>query len=254
MKEKNKDLIIAGNWKMNKTPKEAEKLINKLKTKNKNSACKIVLCVPFIDIPLATDLTQNTLISIGAQNCYFKKNGAYTGEISAEMLKEIGVEYVIIGHSERRIYFNETDEQINKKINSALNSGLKVIFCIGENLQERENNITEEKLIIQIKNALHKVDKSQIENIIIAYEPVWAIGSGKTPNKDELDHICQIIRNTVFNMGKILPEKISVLYGGSINSKNAKEILTLPNVDGGLIGGASLDIEEFLKIINCTAK
>lgn len=254
MKEKNKDLIIAGNWKMNKTPKEAGKLINKLKTEDKNSACKIVLCVPFIDIPLATDLTQNTLISIGAQNCYFEKNGAYTGEISAEMLKEIGVEYVIIGHSERRIYFNETDEQINKKINSALKSGLKVIFCIGENLQERENNITEEKLIIQIKNALYKVDKSQIENIIIAYEPVWAIGSGKTPNKDEIDHICQIIRNTVFNMGKILPEEISVLYGGSINSKNAKEILTLPNVDGGLIGGASLDIEEFLKIINCTAK
>ena len=254
MKEKNKDIIIAGNWKMNKTPKEAEKLINELKIEYKNSACKIVLCVPFIDIPVAVDLTQNTLISIGAQNCHFESHDAYTGEISAEMLKEIGVEYVIIGHSERRIYFNESDNQINKKIKSALNSGLKVIFCIGENLQERENNITEEKLIIQIKNALNQVDKSQIENIIIAYEPVWAIGSGKTPNKDEIDHICQIIRNTVFNMGKILPEEISVLYGGSINSKNAKEILTLPNVDGGLIGGASLDIEEFLKIINCTAK
>lgn len=236
---------------MNKTPKEAEILINKLKLENKNPACKTVLCVPFIDIPVAISLTKNTSISIGAQNCYFESYGAYTGEISAEMLKVIGVEYVIIGHSERRIYFNETDEQINKKIKSALNSGLKVILCIGETLQERQNNIIGEKLIIQIKNALNQVAESQIANIIIAYEPIWAIGSGRTPNKAEINHICEIIRNTVLNISKISAEKISILYGGSIDSKNAKEILAQPNVDGGLVGGASLDIEEFLKIINC---
>ena len=229
---------------MNKTVAEVKDFISALKTNLKKHENEIIICTPFTTIPTVTSLAANTQINVGAQNCHFENLGAYTGEISPSMLKELYVKYVILGHSERRDYFFETDELINKKIKSALNVGLKVILCIGETAQERKIGITEEKISIQIKKALYGID------IIIAYEPIWAIGSKKNATKEDANRICGIIRKILAGMyDSNVAEDFSILYGGSVNASNARELLSMENIDGGLIGGASLDVEEFLKII-----
>ena len=235
---------------MNKPVKEAENFIKELKNRLRNYENEVVICVPFIDIPVVAELAQSTQISVGAQNCHFESFGAYTGEISPNMLKELGVKYVILGHSERRSYLFETDELINKKIKSALNSGLKVILCVGETLQERKINVTEEKISMQIKSALYEVEEANLENMMIAYEPIWAIGSGKSATKEEANRVCGSIRKILADMyNSHIAEKVSILYGGSVSAQNAEELLNMANIDGGLIGGASLNVEEFLKII-----
>lgn len=235
---------------MNKTAREAKNFIDALKINSKNDENKIVICAPFTNIPVLVDLTADTQIDVGAQNCYFENFGAYTGEISPSMLKELGVKYVILGHSERRNYFCETDEMTNKKIKSALNVGLKVILCVGETTQEREIGITEEKISMQIKKALYEVAQENLLNIVIAYEPIWAIGTGKSATKEDANRVCGAIRKILEKIyNSHIAENFSILYGGSVNAKNAKELLNMENIDGGLIGGASLSAEEFSKII-----
>ena len=228
---------------MNKTVAEVKDFISALKTNLKKHENEIIICTPFTTIPTVTSLAANTQINVGAQNCHFENLGAYTGEISPSMLKELDVKYVILGHSERRDYFFETDELINKKIKSALNVGLKVILCIGETAQERKIGITEEKISIQIKKALYGIEKKNLFDVIIAYEPIWAIGSKKSATKEDANRILAGMYDSN------VAEDFSILYGGSVNASNARELLSMENIDGGLIGGASLDVEEFLKII-----
>ncbi len=244
--------VIAGNWKMNKTPAEAVALIGELKavSENKNN-CDIVVCVPFVDLPAVLEAAKGTDIKIGAQNVHFEKSGAFTGEISADMLKELGVEYVIIGHSERRQYFGETDETVNLRTKAALEAGLTVILCIGELLEQREDGITAEILSIQTKKALAGLTAEQMKKIIIAYEPVWAIGTGKTATSEQADEACLIVRETVKGLfGADVANSTTIQYGGSMNAKNAAELLAKENVDGGLIGGASLKAPDFGVIID----
>ena len=235
---------------MNKTFKEAEKFVNELKVRLKICKNEVIICVPFIYVPVVVESAQNTQINVGAQNCHFEGFGAYTGEISPKMLKEMGVKYVILGHSERRDYFSETDELINKKIKSAINSGLKVILCVGETAHEREIGITEEKISMQIKKALYEVERKNLLNVMIAYEPIWAIGSGKSATKEDANRVCGAIRKILAKTyDSHVAENFSILYGGSVNVQNAKELLSMENIDGGLIGGASLSARDFLKII-----
>jgi triosephosphate isomerase len=243
--------VIAGNWKMNKTSVEAKALIADLKKVSENKkACDIVICVPFTDIATAVEETKGTDIKVGAQNVHFAKSGAFTGEISADMLVECGVEYVVIGHSERRQYFGETDETVNKRVKTALEAGLKVILCIGELEDQRDKGITAEILSLQTKIALMGLSTDQMKNVILAYEPVWAIGTGKTATNEQADEACSIVRKTVEGIfGKAIADGTTVQYGGSMNAKNAAELLACENVDGGLIGGASLKSEEFGVII-----
>lgn len=249
-----KKLIIAGNWKMNKTPSQAKALLKELKGVQTERHIETIICVPFIDIPVVVELTKSTPIKVGAQNCHFEGKGAFTGEISAEMLKEAGVKYVILGHSERRNYFSETDEIINKKIKTAVNLGLKVIFCVGETLQERENNITEEKIFMQIKNALFSLNAQNLKNLTIAYEPVWAIGAERSASNFEANRICGIIKKILADIfTPTISQKTPILYGGAINTGNAAEFFSMENIDGGLIGRASLDAVEFLQIIKIAA-
>ena len=243
--------VIAGNWKMNMTPSQAKALIEEAKPllAGKDN-CDIVYCVPFVDIATAVEATKGTSIKIGAENVHFAKSGAYTGEISADMLKECGVEYVIIGHSERRQYFGETDETVNLRTKTALEAGLKVILCLGEVKEERVNGITDEIVSMQTKLALKDVSKEQLKNVIIAYEPVWAIGTGLTATPEQADETCGVIRNTVKALyGDEAAEEIIIQYGGSMNAANAKELLSKENVDGGLIGGASLKAKDFSIIV-----
>ena len=243
--------VIAGNWKMNMTPSQAKALIEEAKPllAGKDN-CDIVYCVPFVDIATAVEATKGTNIKIGAENVHFAKSGAYTGEISADMLKECGVEYVIIGHSERRQYFGETDETVNLRTKTALEAGLKVILCLGEVKEERVNGITDEIVSMQTKLALKDVSKEQLKNVIIAYEPVWAIGTGLTATPEQADETCGVIRNTVKALyGDEAAEEIIIQYGGSMNAANAKELLSKENVDGGLIGGASLKAKDFSIIV-----
>ena len=243
--------VIAGNWKMNKTPEESVKLINELITLVKDAACDVVVCVPFIDIAAVVDATKKTNIKVGAQNCHFEKSGAFTGEVSALMLKEIGVDYVVIGHSERRQYFGETDLTVNKRTKAALENGLTAIVCVGELLEQREQGITNEIVSMQTKVALLGIDNAELANIIIAYEPVWAIGTGKTATSDQADEVCGVIRETVASLyGKAAGEAMTIQYGGSMNAGNAVELLSKVNVDGGLIGGASLKAPDFSTIIS----
>ncbi|MBQ7822506.1 MAG: triose-phosphate isomerase [Clostridia bacterium] len=244
--------VIAGNWKMNMTPSKTAAFIEELKVKvaGKNE-CEIVLCVPFVDIQTAVSSAKGTNVKIGAQNVHFKESGAYTGEISAEMLKEIGTEYVVIGHSERRQYFGETDETVNLRTLAALNAGLKVILCVGEMLDERELGITEEIVSMQTKIALKDVSAEMLKNVIIAYEPVWAIGTGKTATAEQAEEVCAIIRNVIAKLyTKADADATVIQYGGSMNAKNASELLAKENVDGGLIGGASLKTEDFTVIVD----
>ncbi|MCI8590252.1 MAG: triose-phosphate isomerase [Clostridiales bacterium] len=243
--------VIAGNWKMNKTPAQTTALIEELvPLADGQDGCDIVVCTPFVDLANAMDAAKGTNIKVGAQNVHFEAAGAYTGEISAEMLCEMGVEYVIIGHSERRQYFGETDVTVNKRVKAALASGLTVILCVGEMLDERENGITSEIVAMQTKMALLGVTADQMKKVIIAYEPVWAIGTGKTATADQAEEVCAFIRSVLAELyGEELAKTVTIQYGGSMNAGNAAELLAKENIDGGLIGGASLKPADFAKII-----
>lgn len=243
--------VIAGNWKMNMLPNEAIEFIEKFEPLVKDTKNEVILCVPYIDLFYSLLSAQNTNIKIGAQNMHFAENGAYTGEISAKMLKSIGVEYVIIGHSERRQYFNETDETVNKKIKAAFENKLKPIVCVGETLEERENGKTVEIITNQTKLALDGLTPEQVKNTMIAYEPIWAIGTGKTATSEDANNSIKEIRKKIEEIyGKDVAECVIIQYGGSVKSSNAKELFTTSDIDGGLVGGASLKPEEFAKIVN----
>lgn len=247
--------VIAGNWKMNKTPSETTALIGEMKPLLKDAGCKVVLCVPFIDIPAAVEAAKGSNIEIGAENVHFKESGAYTGEVSANMLVESGVKYVVIGHSERRQYFGETDQTVNLRTLAALNAGLTAIVCVGETLEQRELGYTETLLKFQTKMALTNVTAEQLKNVIIAYEPVWAIGTGVTATADQADEGNGYVRAAIAEVyGKDVAETVTIQYGGSMNAKNADELVAKVNVDGGLIGGASLKAPDFAAIVAAASK
>lgn len=247
--------VIAGNWKMNKTPAEAKELIEGIKPLVSNAGCDVVVCVPYVDLAVALEATKGTSIGVGAENCHWEKNGAFTGEISADMLAAMGVQYVIIGHSERRTYFGETDVTVNKRVRAALDSGLTVILCVGETLEQREQGITAELVSLQTKIALGGVSKEELRKVIIAYEPVWAIGTGKTATAAQANEVCATIRATVRSLyDAAAANALTVQYGGSMNAKNAVELLDKPDVDGGLIGGASLKPADFAEIVKAASR
>ena len=247
--------VIAGNWKMNNTPAQAAALIEEMKPLVAGADCEVVLCVPYVDIPAAIEAAKGSNIKIGAENVHFKASGAYTGEISAEMLTALGVEYVVIGHSERRQYFGETDQTVNLRSLAALNAGLKAIICVGETLEQRELGYTETLLKYQTKMALTNVTKEQLKNVIIAYEPVWAIGTGVTATDDQADEGNGFVRAAVAEAyGADVAETVTVQYGGSMNAKNAEGLLSKVHVDGGLIGGASLKAADFSVIVKAASK
>jgi triosephosphate isomerase len=243
--------IIAGNWKMNKTPEEGAALIQEIAEKVPKNEATVVVCPPAICIPAAVEAAKNSKIHIGAQNVHFQEKGAYTGEISCDMLKASGAQYVIIGHSERRQYFGETDATVNKRTSAAVNAGLYAIICVGETLEQREQGITDELLAMQVKLALYDIPENKLSNIIIAYEPIWAIGTGKTATPSEANIACSVIRNAIAEVyGGDIASGVSILYGGSMNAKNAKDLLNEYHIDGGLIGGAALKADDFCVIIN----
>lgn len=243
--------VIAGNWKMNMFPNEAIDYINEFAPLVKDTNNEVILCVPYTDLFYALLNVQETNIKIGAQNMHYEEKGAYTGEISPKMLKSIGVEYVIIGHSERRQYYNETDETVNKKIKAAFENGLKPIVCVGETLEEREQGKTKEKITTQTRLALEGLTKEQVSKVIIAYEPIWAIGTGKTATSEDANNSIKEIREEITKIyGKDVSECVIIQYGGSVKSSNAKELFTTSDIDGGLVGGASLKPDEFAKIVN----
>ena len=247
--------VIAGNWKMNMLPNEAIDFIQGLEEKVKGTENEVVLCVPYTDIFYCVMNAQDTNIKIGAQNMHWEEKGAYTGEISGQMLKSIGVEYVIIRHSERRQYFAETDETVNKKIKSALAVGLKPIVCVGETLEQREAGVTEKIITDQIETAFEGIAATELEKIIVAYEPIWAIGTGKTATKEDANTTIMQIRKKLAEMyGQNEANGVIIQYGGSVKSSNAKELFEMSDIDGGLVGGASLKAEEFSKIVNFDAK
>lgn len=247
--------VIAGNWKMNNTRVETKSLIEALIPAVKDADCGVVVCVPFTNLETAINLTKGTNIKVGAQNCHFEAKGAFTGEISASMLTEMGVEYVVIGHSERRQYFGETDVTVNKRLKAAVAAGLTVILCVGEMLEDRENGVTDELVAMQTKIALGGVSREDLSKIIIAYEPVWAIGTGKTATADQANEVCAVIRATVEKLyDKEAADAMTVQYGGSMNAGNAAELLGKPDVDGGLIGGASLKAPDFAAIVEAASK
>ena len=256
MKKNVRKAIIAGNWKMNKTRPEAKALLEELKPMVADvKDVEIVACVPFTNLETALAATAGTNIKIGAENCHFEKSGAFTGEISADMLAEMGVEYVVLGHSERRQYFAETDETVNKRTKAALAAGLKPIVCVGELLWERECNITEEVIARQIKLDFFGISADDLKKCVIAYEPVWAIGTGKTATADQAEEVCAAIRKVVGELyGADAAKALTVQYGGSMNPKNAEELLSKPDVDGGLIGGASLKADQFAVIVEAATK
>ncbi len=246
----NRKTIIAGNWKMNKTCKEAEALLQEVVPAAANASCEVVVCAPYVDLPVACNVAQGSKVKVGAQNLHFKASGAYTGEISAAMLQELGVSYVIIGHSERREYFAETDATVSLKIGAALAADITPILCVGESLTEREQGIMSERIRTQIKIDLAGVSAADLGKIVIAYEPIWAIGTGKTATSEQAQEVCKLIRDTLCELfGADAAQGVSILYGGSMNAKNAAELLAQPDIDGGLIGGASLKAEDFGKII-----
>ncbi len=252
MNKTTRKTVIAGNWKMNMTPAETTAFITELAPMVAGKdGCDIVLCVPFVDIAAAVEAAKGTNVKIGAENVHFKESGAYTGEISAKMLNSCGVEYVVIGHSERRQYFGETDQTVNLRTLAAVNAGLTAIVCVGETLEQRELGYTETLLKYQTKMALTGLTADQLKNVIIAYEPVWAIGTGVTATADQADEGNGYVRAAVAEMfGAAAAEAITVQYGGSMNPKNAAELLSKVNVDGGLIGGASLKTADFTVIVD----
>ena len=243
-------VVIAGNWKMNKTPAEAKELIAAIAPLVKDAGCDVVACTPFVDLASAQEAAAGTNIQIGAENCHWEKSGAYTGEISAEMLSSMGVNIVIIGHSERRQYFGETDVTVQKRVRAALDAGLTVILCVGETLEQREQGITSELVSMQTKIALGGVSEEELKRIIIAYEPVWAIGTGKTATAQQANEVCHTIRECIASVySQAAADGITIQYGGSMNAGNAAELLAQPDVDGGLIGGASLKPQDFATIV-----
>lgn len=247
--------VIAGNWKMNKTPAEATELLTAIAPLVKDAGCDVIACVPYVDIAAAIEATKGTNVKIGAENCHWAKSGAFTGEISAEMLKACGVEYVITGHSERRTYFGDTDVTVQQRTRAALDAGLTVIVCVGEYLEQREQGITAELVAMQTKIALGGVTEEELKRIIIAYEPVWAIGTGKTATAEQANEVCAVIRDVIKSLyGEAAAEGITIQYGGSMNAANAAELLAQPDVDGGLIGGASLKPADFAAIVDAATK
>ena len=242
--------IIAGNWKMNKNLEETKTYFESFNELVKDCDNEIIICTPFIDLALAKDSSADN-ISIGAQNMHFEDNGAYTGEVSGKMLKDINIEYVIIGHSERREYFNETDESVNKKIKAALNHEIVPILCVGETLEEREAGKAKEKVVSQTVKDFNGITEEDAKKVIIAYEPIWAIGTGKTASSEDANEACKWIRDEIRNIyNDEVADSIEILYGGSVKSSNAKELFEMSDIDGGLVGGASLKPDEFAKIAN----
>ena len=243
--------VIAGNWKMNMLPDAAIRFIDELTPLVKDTQNEVVLCVPYTDLFYALLAAQNTNIKIGAQNMHWEESGAYTGEVSGQMLKAIGVEYVIIGHSERRQYFAETDETVNKKLKAAFKYGLKPIVCVGETLEQREEGKAKEIVTMQIEKDLEGLTEEQVSNTIIAYEPIWAIGTGKTATSEDANEMTKTIREKISNIyGQNIANGVIIQYGGSVKSSNAKELFSMSDIDGGLVGGASLKSDEFAKIVN----
>lgn len=243
--------IIAGNWKMNNTIKEALSLVEEIKAQSLDKDVEVVLCTPFTALKDVKEAIKDTNIKLGAQNMHWEENGAFTGEISPIMLKELGVDYCIIGHSERRQYFNETDETVNKKIKSALEHGLLPIVCVGETLEERESGSAEKIVKAQVIKAFEGIERDKIIDIVIAYEPIWAIGTGKTASSADADAMCGFIRETIGEIySKEEKEIIRIQYGGSVKPSNVKELMDESNIDGALVGGASLKAEDFVRLIN----
>ncbi|MCI8497208.1 MAG: triose-phosphate isomerase [Clostridiales bacterium] len=255
MNKATRKAVIAGNWKMNKTPAETTALINEIKPLVENADCEVIVGVPFVDIAAAIDAVKGSKIGVAAQNCHWAKSGAFTGEVSAAMLKEIGVQYVILGHSERRTYFGDTDVTVQQRTRAALDEGLSVILCVGEYLEQREQGVTNELVAMQVKIALGGVSKEELSRVIIAYEPVWAIGTGRTATADQANEVCKVIRDTIAALyDDAAAAGITIQYGGSMNAGNAAELLGKPDVDGGLIGGASLKAPDFAKIVEAATK
>lgn len=252
MNRRYRKTIIAGNWKMNKTPSETKAFAEQFKAiLPKTKWCDIVVCVPTVDLSAAVRAFKDSRIAVGAENVYFEKSGAYTGEISADMLADLGVRYVIVGHSERRALFGETDEIVNKKVLAALEAGLNPIICVGESLEQRELGITMELIALQVKSALAGVPAEKLRKCVIAYEPIWAIGTGKTATAEQAAEVCTSIRTTVRHLyGARIARSITIQYGGSMKPGNAAELLAQPDIDGGLIGGAALKPADFVEIIN----
>ena len=243
--------VIAGNWKMNMLPDAAIRFIDEITPMVKDTKNEVVLCVPYTDLFYALLAAQNTNIKIGAQNMHWEESGAYTGEVSGKMLMAIGVEYVIIGHSERRQYFAETDETVNKKLKAAFANNLKPIVCVGETLEQREAGMANDIITSQTEKALDGLTDEQVANTIIAYEPIWAIGTGKTATSEDANNAIKAIRNKISNLyGQNVSERVIIQYGGSVKSTNAQELFSMSDIDGGLVGGASLKVDEFAKIVN----
>ena len=242
--------IVAGNWKMNMTPSEAVKLVEELKPLVESQDVDVLYCVPAIDIVPVVEAVKGTNVEVGAENLYIEDKGAYTGEISADMLVDAGVKYVVIGHSERREYFGETDEFLNKKVKKAIEKGLTPILCCGETLEQREMGVTMDWIRLQIKSDLAGVAANDVANLVIAYEPIWAIGTGKTATSDQAEEVCCGIRECIAEMyDQATADSVRIQYGGSVNASNAAELFAKPNIDGGLVGGASLKA-DFGKIVN----
>jgi len=245
-------MLIAGNWKMNKTVKEALSFIEECIPMVEHQKNTILLCVPAIALERCTEKAKGTNIKIGAQNVHWEEKGAFTGEISPRMLTSIGVEYVIVGHSERRTYFAETDETVNKKVKALLKNDLKPIVCVGESEAQREAGKTHEVITSQVEKALEGVGERDVEKLIFAYEPLWAIGTGTTATKEQANEVCLLIRRIIAkNYVDEVASDACVLYGGSVNPKNAKELFLMPNINGALVGGASLEVEKFVAILEC---
>ena len=244
--------IIAGNWKLNKNPQETTEFVNAVKAQlPKSTDVETLICAPAVDLPALIEAAKGSELHVGAENCYFEDEGAYTGETSPKVLKEMGMDYVIIGHSERRDYFHETDEDINKKAKAIFANGLKPIICCGESLETREANKQDEWVVAQIKAALDGLTAEQVSSLVIAYEPIWAIGTGKTASSDQAEEMCKTIRETVKDLyNEETAENVRIQYGGSVKPANVKELMAKPDIDGGLVGGASLVPESFLELVN----
>lgn len=240
--------IIAGNWKMNMLPNEAISFIEEIEPMVKDTNNEVIICVPFTDFFYANNMAQGTNIQVGVQNMHYEDKGAYTGEISAPMLKSVNCKYVIVGHSERRQYFNETDETVNKKIKKALEYELTPIVCVGETLEEKEAGKTIEIITSQIEKGLVDLTASDLDKIVIAYEPIWAIGTGKTATSEDAQNAIQAIREKIKSLFNT--DDVSILYGGSVKGSNAKELFEMKDIDGGLVGGASLEAKSFVEIVN----
>ena len=252
MNRRYRKTLIAGNWKMNKTATETKAFAEEFKALlPRTKWCDIAFCVPSSNIQVATRAFRDSRVAIGAENLYFEKSGAYTGEISADMLADIDVRYVIVGHSERRQHFGETDIDVNKKVHAALNAGLRPIICVGETLEQREIGITMEHIALQVKSALAGVPAGKLRHCVIAYEPIWAIGTGKTATGEQANEVCVYIRSLLRKRyGAKYARGVTILYGGSMNPSNAKELLSYQDIDGGLIGGASLKPDQMIAIID----